>query len=72
MPKVIIPTDTIFGVKIEGATERYFKKLEEKERAEAEAERKNSIVIPNENLQFITDKKLYDEIIKILHKNFPE
>ena len=48
------------------------KKLEEKERAEAEAERKNSIVIPNENLQFITDKKLYDEIIKILHKNFPE
>src|SRR3989338_1255645 len=37
-PKIEIP-DVIFGKKVEGATERYFKKFEEKEKALAEAER---------------------------------
>ena len=37
-PKIEMP-DVIFGKKVEGATERYFKKFEEKEKALAEAER---------------------------------
>ena len=61
MPNVIIPTDTIFGVKIKGATERVFSRIkreEERERNEREKaekqkieEKNNSNIYPADYIQ---------------------
>ena len=63
--------DTFMGKPVEGAIKRVLAMQKSKPKKTAKTSQKQ-IILPNEDLQFITDKSLYDEIKTYFAKTFPD